>query len=1569
MDSNSNPGDVQRTRELHELLDQIQVPEDTLSDISAEYQTDNSYMQSFTRHVQVSPDQQEDFFTNSINSEFSPKNQRNQDSGFQTETSQAFTPEQVSSMLDWAKTHVTPAEGLFPQILAPSMTLDEFEESFSGAFKNFQAPVKRSGSSLPAFDTHEKPSKEMLTFSPRQENWFYNPSRRSSANQSFQSKPQTQKSYSQLSEASVNSDEFSKLKTEIANSKIALRKEQEMHESTKNELYKNTQAVHSLELEKEELASRVTDLEEHVKILRKTYKNNSSLEQLRGKHLEHSKAEIKRLQELVTQQEKSVKELKYALSQKQVAESEAAAQKEVEELSLELSKLQIVNKSQSKRITQLTEKCESSEKLKEKAENELKYYQESWSAKFTQLESKLKNQFQKIQEKNSYIQELEESLKDTQQQLKAFQDQEAQEVRHHNQANYQIDLLTNQLQTKQSSAADYEAQLQKIKAKHETEVNQLKSEIAQLKKLPKEEVFTESQTSEDKETIAILQNELEKIQEQFHNQGNQISSLESEYKEQIAQLKQEKEELISQLEENPNLVNSQLQEQKELIKQYQQEVQNLHHANEKTQQLADHYKTQLETHPNSLKKLREEVYQELQNKFNQEKVTLEANHKKQLNELSKDFNSRVKNLEKEYEDNINSVETEFREKTKSMEAEYQQSLKELKEQKQKVQDTKFEIEQNHKSIGENQETIKELRNKIKELEREKKLKEEELSLKYDDDFNSKLTEIETMFKHKKEEIKKHYEKEKDHLKQLLNEEKEELNYELNTLTEETNSYKKLINEYKLKNQELNHQKETLENLVEDLETQVKTQETEFQTQLNSKLSTTQKTLNQKLKDREKELQNHYENKIQELQESFEKELENERQRHKELLSMKEQAFKADSLRSQDEFSQTLQEKEKHWEEQLSRKEKLLKNQLDKQLRSKDTEIEQLKEDLEKEKRTLREEVRNEFREKLEKIKENHSKQKRELERENRKLKEASENAFENAKKELELNELEKLNQERKEWDRKMQQKVKLIQNKHQKEIQDKETMIRLECEQTVADEKKKLKENYNQQLKKSLEEQEQYFQELKTAALEKKAHEVEIKLRSELQEAHICSMNQLESEYYHRMQKLRDEMRSEMEKRVDKMRESHKSFEVPKSSESPRVSMLLEDFRSYQVQQAYKRRNELYQMQSYTSSQCELTKKAEVKKIQSFLQHEFNTMSNCQVFSDLPQKGNNEYPELSELVHSFFESLQVSWQFELQKKSKELKQEQDKIITKYRNKVSKFENQRKKEACLQTQSFPEKSSEFTYQEAKEDLVLVLEAFNSVLDKYNEDFTESLSLQSKLSESRSSKEDYKHLINDLHKLAVKVSWIISSNDSPSEESSEIVKLRMNLSESKSKLAKYEEDLRKLTDEYRNYMVRTKDWIENANREKEDWEHQKEDLLEQLSIWQSKAQEVEEAQCLTPEMLSPDETCSLILGIFKRSNFETLAVQLLNKNPEFLNLIQEFLDGAYESIERSRQEAWLNRRYSRPETFETLNSVRSSQSIMRPRTALSPSLPPQVPRSATRLKRVDYSRNIYSPKSTY
>ncbi|CAG9316613.1 unnamed protein product [Blepharisma stoltei] len=1384
-------GDIQRNREIHDLLDQIEVPEESMSDLSSMVSGRSNYepeSQVYARTPNSPPRQLEEYFDNSINSSIAlhtspidnvklPFEEESRDnSNYSQHHSQAFTSQQVSRMMDWSKSHITPTEGIFPQVSAPSMSIDQDQDMWDESAADssmvqhmrsrtsFEKEQKRSDSShgLPVLDlpTHEEmPSREVITFSPgnQDQNWYFNPgtiiSKRSSTNHSFRTYQRSslstelvaqgsallanagnhhfasEYSLAQARDNAVICDEMQKLKNELVNIKIALRTEQDLHENTKKELYDCSNYLQQLEAEKSDSEQRKAELEEHLKMIQAKTKDNSSLDQLRGKALEYARIEIKQLKTYLSERDKKIQDLAHALSQKNMIESNTAREKEIEELTSELAKMKILNSTQNKRIQDLIEKKEESSKSNDKYKNELMAKSESYQSKIKNLTSQVDELANIIKEKNEEIEQLENELNAAKDEIKEANQIKMSEFEDIQNAKIMIETLQSQLndvQAGRTGAADYDSQLAKIKSSYEEKLSAAQKETQQYKKKTsnleervkgfevqierlmkgeKKEISIDE--SEAKETVAIMQAEIEKLQTEIAELTDKVTDLknaERQLNEERFAITREREELIQQIKDDKakrkedlrntekmqldhnkaiRKIEVELQQSKDLNRQYKEEMESLRFARDQAEKLVDTYKKQLDdskvgtsrefkvnkekardtekeiaklkstiksmnaqfeeekeellyqiedygkkiqeledeirAYPDpekleyeirkeceekaaqNLKKLKEsweaerteflrknqrstqtsfdiasfkeeikhqleveyvdkmnkkqqlledkwkkectqnlqpqlekEIKEKFEKKFASAKQMLEDSYQKRVDELSEDYVKRVKSLESEYEKNANNMEEDFRKKLMSIESDYNLNLKTIREQKEANQNVYDEAKEELQNVKESyEEKIKNMANKTRELEGELKNKEKILRAQYEAEMNMKLNEMERVLKNKKEEAEEKLNKEKS---ELINGFETERNDYEKQISQLKSDYKKALDQlknYKNLEKDFLSKDEILENKLEEVEKEYQSKIEEMQRNFERENLENSKAFTQKLKDREKLLFKEYEDKIHEIHQELDKQLEIERVRHNELMNLKEQNTKAEVQRAQEELLQNFKDKEREWEEKLQKQ----KLQYEREIRAKDIKIEDLSELNSLETNKIREEIKEEFKLKIKKMKEEFAKQKRDMESDVRKSKEASHNALELAKKDLERFESEKLDQERKEWDKKLQQKINILTSKHQKELQDKETLIRLEFEKEKSDSLKQLSHQLKMKFKKREDDYKKYFEELKQAAIEDKAHEIEIQVKKETQEYYKKIMDRLKSKHAQEKEKIIEET----ERKLEEMRENYKN--------------------------------------------------------------------------------------------------------------------------------------------------------------------------------------------------------------------------------------------------------------------------------------------------------------------------------------------------------------------------------------------------------------------------------------------
>ena len=534
MEPHAYLGDPQREREIHHLLDQIQVPDESLSDVSSDimlgrstYEPDS---QLYLRGASSPGRHHEDFFENSINSTIahtSPLSNinLNEDSKLDSSHSQAFTPQQVSRMMDWSKNHITQAEGLFPQVSAPSMSIegDMWESSpqetplptmilrshSHSSIDRSQNHSKKSLSNLPVLDlpTHEeKPSREVITFSPNnaEANWYFNPaqnSKRSSANQSLKFPKNSfstelmqgsallahaanqhfpsEVSLSQIRENAPIFDEIHRLKSELSNLKVAFRSEQNMHEDTKKELFQCSNALQEVEALRIELEDKNEELEEKVKLLVVKQKNPESIEQLRGKTLEYARMEIKQLKGYLAEKEKKIEDYKHALSQKNNMENNSAREKEIDELTYEITRLKLVNTSQSKQIKELNERLGREGRQKDNTTGDLKSIIEAYEKKLQKAQEMFREQQRTIEEQQKDIAKNSKTIMDLRQICEKFTSDRKADMEEITLAKETIEVLQKQLSGshfQQTTPADYDFQINKLKNIYEKKLDEARDD-------------------------------------------------------------------------------------------------------------------------------------------------------------------------------------------------------------------------------------------------------------------------------------------------------------------------------------------------------------------------------------------------------------------------------------------------------------------------------------------------------------------------------------------------------------------------------------------------------------------------------------------------------------------------------------------------------------------------------------------------------------------------------------------------------------------------------------------------------------------------------------------------------------------------------------------------------------------------------------------------------------------------------------------------------------------------------------------------------------------------------------
>ncbi|OMJ95827.1 hypothetical protein SteCoe_725 [Stentor coeruleus] len=1678
MEQHAYLGDPQREKEIHHLLDQIAVPDESLSDVSSDIIPGRSIYdpesQVFIRGNQSPGRHHEDFFENSINSTIahtSPLSNlnMNEDSKMDSSLSQAFTPQQVSRMTDWSKNHITPAEGLFPQVSAPSMSIEGDMWDTSPRDTPQPTVIMRSHSSidrshnhskksihnLPVLDlpTHEdKPSREVITFSPNnaEANWYFHPtqnSKRSSANQSLKFPKNSfstelmqgsallahaanhhfpsEISLSQVRDNAQIFDEIHRLKTELTNLKIVFRSEQSMHEETKKELYACSCALQDSEAARRDLEEKSAEFEEKVKLLSTKLKTPESIEQLRGKSLECARNEIKQLKSFMSEKDSKIEDLKHALSQKNSLESNSARDKEIEELTYEITKLKLVNTSQSKQIKDLNERNEKDIKRKDVKTGELKNIAESSDMKLKKALGQLQEAHDIIEEKDLEIETLNKKIKELIQDVESSAKENMQFAEDLNKAKDSIEILREQLSGTyydKRAPADYEFQLNKIRNLYEKKIEEGKEEIGQLKgKIVSQENMIknleikvsqgagkcdDSFGAEVKETIYVLQEELEKVHyakeqteklcELLKMQNEELKNAENTYKVKITEVKEqekafkkqiddvknaenafkakvldEKEQELVKVRNSINSINAKnqfekdellqkLREKDQEILELKQDLEESYKVNEeKVKMDMEYFKERLEKEKTEeikrIKKIynsqsatqtsfdysvyREEIRSQLENEYSnklkrlqsqiEDKLTSDIkakydqeyeaklknlqqrekdNYEKALEETRSDYNTKVEMLKKDYSDNASKMEEEFMSKVKSIENDFSSALRKGKNQTESV----VKIESLEHSIEQKNEEISALQIKIREIEvaNSQKIEEVRLLQKKNKELEEKYSDVQKMSLNKplntQEELDLLLKKKIESVKNANEIEKNELIASFdNEKTEILAQKDKMAQEIKKKNDEIRELKDKIAQVSKNYESRIEENERKNTEELEDYKAAYLKDIKETEKNfylKEKNMEKEFNEKIQEMTAEFNEKMQKEQERYTDMMSKKDILSKADNQRVKEEVSSMIADKERELSEDYNKKQKLMIAQFQREMKSKELEIESLKDSIEAEKRKFR----DEFTEKAQSLKQENLKNKREWEREQKKLKEQIENAKETAKKDLEITYLENLNKEKAEWDRKDKNKTKLLQIKQQKELADREQAIKNESELEKAQSLQELAETYKIKIKQIQEDQKKYYEELRITALEEKAHEVELRVRREMQEKYHRDISQLDAQHFQEKEKIREEFRLEMSKRIEEVRGSSYGdnevsyFDMPFSNRKPKSSV--GDSQDLRAQlEVYKQKLEQIEMEKENEklsnfADYEKVRSSEYSKILQFVQEELNGF-----FTKTTGK-KGLFPELSGIIRGFFSKLDLEI---------ELQQEKIRQVSNLEQIRNTGEHNRKRLSqttfnveCEDTYFI--RFSDRLYislEKTVEDLVKI---HKNLAEKYKTGFIETFSC-------KTLKEEYFMLISMVNR------GISFGNEG--EGSKPLT------GDEREKMRRYENELKTLTAEFKMHMLKSKEWLENNNRVKEEWAAEKIRFETKIRNLTEQVEKSQDSCPISPEMLSPEETSNLVLGIFKRSSQDSIVIQLLTQNSEFISVLHQLLENDSPKFKSNHNYSLVH--------YDSQPSIVSARSYTRPK----------------------------------
>ena len=1405
--------DLERRQELHNEIDKLELPEDrSNSDISAEY---------------------------------TPKREPSPVQGSPLDESErgSFSQQQVHKMMDWSQTHITPIEGgRFPQVSAPTMDMD----SEANDFQLEEAKEERVAQ-MP----RQPRSKDTLTFSPQQSQpWFFTPGRRRPSKHSFSGNSsevlgsallgpnqshQGDSAYKTALDNSVMQDEVYKLKTTNTQLRAELKAEQEAH-------YQSERARQIAETENADLHDKVEQIQDSLELLQA--RDTPTLETLRGRQLELSRAELARVKTALAELNTAHVDLQHALSQK-LAESPGTKDKELEGLSLELAKLKIVNTAAARKERELLERLEAAATQTRALSQQLQTLQVTHSQDLQTLQARLTQRTEQCEQLQEDLLACQATLRDCQGGCNAEAESRTRDQQEIESLRLTVDILQEEnsaFRQGQPPRVDYQVQLAKLKASYE-------AQIAKLKTAKKDDQWLKK-TEEWRLLERTLRGQLEQSKAETEELERQFRE---ELESRAAAFEEENSKAMSLAQANRRL-QSELQTGNETCVRLTRELQEAKEACLQAQSAAETLRQTLEPKRRrpSLEGLKVQELQTQLAEMQQCQVREESERARlelQLQKMRAKKDALKAQLQTAHEENealSDDLRLRDRKKEMTLSMEYEAKLSELAPASQCSVGLQASLDAPLSA---------EVKGKLKQAEEAlataQALRQEKnaLSAKLQQLMEARPFQTVGTCTEAPEEVS-------FEVRAPVQAEADLGDFAPETLRSELEAAEQLKQDLLTHEEELQEALESAQHGQHLLEDQVR------ELQLKLSKSAQEVARLKQLVESEKTQRSEAEEELETLQRDYEERLA--------ALQTQTESFKQ---------SQDSEEKQRFTQAELK-----LKTLYEQKLQTKTKELEDARSQQAAAEQMLAE-VREEASNKQEKAKQELTRQRREQERELRTLQEEIKHTAEKTRQELELDFLTRLNTERKEADRKLRSKTKVLQDKHLQDLASQEALLKVQVDKQLADQAKLLGDQHRAAFR----QKEAEF----TAETSRLREEHEEALRQLTYEK-----SQLLSEYERRLRRpsleaseLKASLRASKSGFQDSVltindfRPDESEIVAWSQSNADRLTMVREDVRSFWQEERNRRTEqklvEKAKIQKYVETQCRAAREAEQQAFAQAVAEELAGRTRSKLLGPLRERFVVDY----------------------ESRLRELRAAQEAVVQKYRAKVAQLETalvqRAKKEPSPLPPDTDQEDSVFvrlgghlylSLKCAVEDLALVAECFEAAVAPAKKrqrvpEVEPSLERQ---------KDAYRQLLNSLQRCAADVAWTLRSQPRERTVTAEAAAQCLLSEEQAAELARnYETRLRLCQDELHSATIERQRQASLCDLQ-QDWEEERTALESELRTTKAKLREWEESPALVPEMLSPSETCELVLSVFSRAHRQSFLETITLEHPEFFALLQDFLD---------------------------------------------------------------------------
>jgi len=349
--------------------------------------------------------------------------------------------------------------------------------------------------------------------------------------------------------------------------RIEIKRLQDQLAVTENELSFQKKKYNNLEQENHYLTQRINELEEHLGMLQERYNNNTPLENIRGHNLSNAKTQLKQVKSLLEKKEEKIAELSSQIQHLKKNDQiyRESVETELANLHLEIERTKILSTSHQNRAQELEKKLSEAfennlvnAQRKDQQKDELLHERESQNKRIADLNTEIKKNEQTIKKLASHVDEVQDLLE------KATNKLEEKER--------EVDMLKKQTEnflveqhklsnlesnnTWERRCSQLEDELMRVKEMKEKEIIRLKEKmLAQNDKIK----YMEESFTRDNNNLSIQHLEDDSVNvKALAAKEEEMSKMKAQYDKEILRYRRDMEELnqkINSLEKKENVAD------------------------------------------------------------------------------------------------------------------------------------------------------------------------------------------------------------------------------------------------------------------------------------------------------------------------------------------------------------------------------------------------------------------------------------------------------------------------------------------------------------------------------------------------------------------------------------------------------------------------------------------------------------------------------------------------------------------------------------------------------------------------------------------------------------------------------------------------------------------------------------------------------------------------------------------------------------------------------------------------------------------------------------------------------